>query len=125
MVVSSVASPLDQVYIGSRWYAVKTSRTRATVSGNTQAIPAVAGSKIRPLSYSVGPVSAAVTVTVQDAAGTPVVLLGPFDCAVNGGIVDETPKNTDQEGTVSVAVNINLSVDSNVTVHLRYIEVPG
>ena len=62
-------------------------------------------------------------VTIQDAAGTPVVIAGPFDVAANGGIVNGNYKESDQEGTVSTAINVNLSAAFNVTVHLWYVEV--
>ena len=114
---------LGQVIIDSVLYTVKSARVRATASGNTQILAAVAAKQIKPIAYSVGPVSAAVTVTVQDAAGTPIIMLGPFDCAANGGIVDGTPKENDQIGTSNTAINVNLSGTANVTVHLRYVEV--
>jgi hypothetical protein len=86
-------------------------------------VAAVVGKKIRPLAWTVGPVSIAVTVTIQDADGTPVVLAGPFDCATNGGIVNSFYKESDLEATVSTAVNVNLSGIANVTVMLWYVEV--
>lgn len=117
-------SELGRVLIDGVLYTVKSARVRATASGNTQLIPAVGSYAIRLISYAVGPVSVAVTVTVQDAATTPVVMAGPWDCATNGGIVDSVYKESDQEGTVGQAVNVNLSGIANVTVHVRYIEKP-
>ena len=122
MTLVSAAPNLSDVYIDGKSYPVKSARVRATASGNTQLVAAVVGSKIRPIAWTVGPVSAAVVVTIQDAAGTPVVLAGPFDCAANGGIVNGTYKDSDQEGTVSVAVNVNLSATANVTVHFWFVE---
>lgn len=114
---------IGRVLIDNVLYSVKSARVRATASGNTQLVAAVSGSKIRPVAYTVGPASAAVVVTIQDAAGTPVVMCGPFDLAANGGIVNSVYKDTDQEGTVSTAVNVNLSTTANVTVQLWYVEV--
>ena len=114
---------VGRVVIDGVLYSVKTARVRATASGNTQLIAAVTGSKIRIIAYAVGPASAAVVVTIQDAAGTPVVMAGPWDVAANGGIVNAVYKETDQEGTVSTAVNVNLSLAANVTVAVSYIEV--
>ena len=114
---------VGRVVIDGVLYSVKTARVRATASGNTQLIAAVTGSKIRIIAYAVGPVSAAVVVTIQDAAGTPVVMVGPHDCAANGGIVNAVYKDTDQEGTVGTAVNVNLSGAANVTVQVSYVEV--
>ena len=123
MTLVSAVPELSRVYIDGSVYLVKSARVRATASGNTQIVAAVTGSKIRPLAWTVGPASAAVVVTIQDAAGTPVVLAGPFDCAANGGIVNSTYKESDQEGTVSVAVNVNLSATANCTVHMWFVEV--
>ena len=114
---------ISRVLIDDVLYSIKSARVRATASGNTQLIAAVVGSKIRLVSYAVGPASAAVVVTIQDAAGTPVVLAGPWDVATNGGIVDSEYKESDQEGTAGLAVNVNLSLAANVTVHVRYVEV--
>ena len=125
MTLVSAAPELSRVYIDGSIYTVKSARVTAASSGNTQLVPVVVGSKIRPIALRVGPVSAAVTVTIQDAAGTPVILAGPFYCAANGGIVDGVYKDSDQEGTVSVAVNINLSATANVPVHFWYVEVVG
>ena len=123
MTMVSAIIDLGRVVIDQVVYVVKTSRTRATASGNTQAIAAVTGSKIRLIAYTIGPTSAAVVVTIQDGAGTPVVMAGPFDCAANGGIANSVYKESDQEGTVSQSVNINLSASANVTVALWYVEV--
>ena len=123
MTMVSAIVDLGRVVIDSLVYTVKTARLRATASGNTQLIAAVVGSKIRIIAYAVGPVSAAVVVTIQDAAGTPVVMVGPHDCATNGGIVNAVYKETDQEGTVSTAINVNLSLAANVTVAVSYVEV--
>lgn len=114
---------IGRVLIDDVLYSVKSARARATASGNTQIVAAVTGKKIRPVAWSVGPVSAAVTVVIQDANGTPVVLAGPFDCAANGGIINGQYKESDQEGTVTTAINVNLSGIANVTCHLWYVEV--
>lgn len=123
MTLVSAAPELSRVYIDGSTYTVKSARVRATASGNTQLVAAVTGSKIRPIAWTIGPVSAAVTVTIQDAAGTPVVIAGPFDCAANGGIVNAVYKESDQEGTVSTAINVNLSGVANVTVHFWFVEI--
>ena len=114
---------VGRVIIDGVLYSVKSARVQATASGNTQIVAAVTGSRIRPVAWTVGPVSAAVVVTIQDAAGTPVVLAGPFEVAANGGIANPVYKESDQEGTVSTAVNVNLSGASNVPVTLWYVEV--
>lgn len=114
---------IGRVFIDDVLYPVLSARARATAGGNTQIVAAVGGRKIRPVAWSVGPVSTAVTVTIQDTAGTPVVIAGPFDCATNGGIINGTYKESDQEGTVGLAINVNLSGVSNVTVHLWYVVV--
>ena len=114
---------VGRVLIDAVLYTVKSARVRATTSGNTQLVAAVSGISIRPLSYTVGPASAAGVVTIQDAAGTPVVLVGPFDLAANGGIVNSVFKQSDQQGTSGEAINVNLSVSLNVTIQLWYCEV--
>ena len=114
---------ISQVIIDNVLYTVKSARVRATASGNTQILGAVSGKQIKILSYNVGPVSAAVTVTFQDAAGTPVVMAGPFDCAANGGTNEGVLKENDELGTSNTATNVNLSAASNVTARIHYVEV--
>ncbi len=111
----------DRVAYQGQVYRVQSARVRATASGNTVLVAAVSGRQIGILSWTVGPVSAAVTVTIQDAAGTPVVLAGPFDCAANGGIV--VGRRAPVLATLSTDVNVNLSAAANVTVMVEYIEV--
>lgn len=113
---------LSRVLLDGVLYTIKSARVRATASGNTQLIAGVTGKKIVLLSWNVGPGSAAVVVTIQDAAGTPVVLAGPFDCATTGGTNNSVEKESDQEGTVDLAVNVNLSLAVNVTVSVTYVE---
>lgn len=114
---------LGRVLIDDVLYTVLSARARATTSGNTQIVAAVTDRRIRPIAWAVGPVSAAVTVIIQDTSGTPVVLAGPFDCAANGGIINGVYKESDQQGAVGNAINVNLSAVANVTVHLWYVEV--
>ena len=113
---------LGRVLADDVLYTVKSARVNATASGNTQLIAAVAGKKIVLLTWNVGPASAAGTVTIQDAAGTPVVLAGPFYVAANGGTNNPVEKESDQEGTVSLAVNVNLSAIFNCPVSVTYVE---
>ena len=114
---------ISRVLIDDVLYPVKSARVRATASGNTQILAAVSGKRIKILSYNVGPVSAAVTVTFQDAAGTPVVMAGPFDCAANGGTNEGVLKENDELGTSNTATNVNLSGTANVTARIHYVEV--
>lgn len=99
----------SQVILDGVLYSVKSARVNATASGNTQIIAAVAAKKIVLLAWNVGPASAAVTVTIQDANGTPVVLAGPFACAANGGTNNSDYKEYDTEATSATAINVNLS----------------
>ena len=114
---------LGRVLIDGTLYTVRSARVRATAAGNTQIVAAVADRSIRPIAWAIGPVSAATEVTLQDTAGTPVILVGPFPYAENGGDRNSVYKESDQQGTSGLAVNVNLSVASNVTVHVWYVEV--
>ena len=114
---------IGRVLIDDILYSVKSARTTATTSGLTQIVAAVVGKRIKPLAWTIGPVSAAVTVQLEDTAGTPVVVVGPAYCAANGGIANGTYKETDQIGTSGLAININISGNVNSPVHLWYVEV--
>lgn len=113
---------IGRVLIDDVLYTVRSARVEATTSGNTQIIAAVASRQIAILAWAIGPVSIAVTVTIQDADGTPVVLAGPFDCATNGGTNNPDYKESEQIGTSNTAINVNISTNADVPVHLWYVE---
>ena len=113
---------IGRVLIDDTIFTIKSARVKATASGDTQIIAAVAGKQIALLAWTIGPVSAAVVVTIRDADGTPVVMAGPFECAANGGIANSDYKESDQLGTSNTAINVNLSTTANVPVHLWFVE---
>ena len=113
---------IGRVLIDDTIFVIKSARVKATASGDTQIIAAVAGKQIALLAWTIGPVSAAVVVTIRDADGTPVVMAGPFECAANGGIANSDYKKSDQLGTSNTAINVNLSTTANVPVHLWFVE---
>ena len=115
---------IGRVLIDDTIFVVKSARVKATASGDTQIIAAVAGKQIAILAWTIGPVSAAVVVTIRDADGTPVIMAGPFECATNGGITNSDYKESDQLGTSNTAIDVNLSTNANVPVHLWYVEKP-
>ena len=113
---------IGRILIDDTIFVVKSKLVRATTSGNTQIIAAVANKRIAILAWAIGPVSAAVVVTIQDADGTPVVMEGPFECAANGGTNNPDYKESDQLGTSNTAINVNISTNANVPVKLWYVE---
>ena len=113
---------IGRVLIDDTIFTIKSARVKATASDDTQIIAAVAGKQIALLAWTIGPVSAAVVVTIRDADGTPVVMAGPFECAANGGIANSDYKESDQLGTSNTAINVNLSTTANVPVHLWFVE---
>jgi len=113
---------IGRVLIDDVLLTVKSARVKATASGNTQIIAAVSSKQIAILAWAIGPVSTAVVVIIQDADGTPVVLAGPFECATNGGTNNSDYKESDQLGTSNTAINVNISTNANVAVHLWYVE---
>ena len=115
---------IGRILIDDTIFVVKSARVKATASGDTQIIAAVAGKQIAILAWTIGPVSAAVVVTIRDADGTPVIMAGPFECATNGGITNSDYKESDQLGTSNTAIDVNLSTNANVPVHLWYVEKP-
>lgn len=119
---SSIVEKLDQVAINSKKYTVKTATIEATTSGNTQIIAAVAAKQIVVIAHEMFS-DTAMTVKVQDAAGSPVVLSGPWYPAANGGIVNGVYKENDTLGTSNTAINVNLSTNGNVNVKIWYVEV--
>ena len=113
---------IGRVMIDDVLYNIKSARVKAVASGNTQVIAAVASKQIAIVAWAIGPVSAAVVVTIQDADGSPVVMAGPFECAANGGTNNPDYKESDQLGTSNTAINVNLSTNTNVPVHLWFVE---
>lgn len=114
--------PIGKVLYQGQSYEVKHARIEATASGNTTLINAVTGKSLMVLNYAVGPVSAAVVVTIQDAAGSPAILAGPFNCPANGGIAYSNYK-TGEPGGAAQDINVNLSGIADVPVEVNYIEV--
>lgn len=101
---------------------VKTAEVTATASGNTQILAAVSGKQIVVMAYEMFS-DTALTVKVQDAAGSPIVLAGPWFPAANGGLVNAVYKENDTKGTSNTAINVNTSANGNVYVKIWYLEV--
>ena len=118
----SQPSDLGQVIIDGTVLTVKSAQVTATASGNTQILAAVVTKQIKILAHAMFS-DTALTVKVQDAAGSPNVLNGPWYPAANGGIVNSFPKENDQIGDSNVATNVNLSANGNVNVKIVYVEV--
>jgi len=116
----SPISSIDTIELGGSQYTVKTADVLATSSGNTQLIAAPgANLAIRILTWHIWG-DTAMTVLIQDAAGTPVVIERGYPAA-NGGGVDGKEK-LHRIATTNTAINLNLSINGNVFCQVTYIE---
>lgn len=112
---------IDKIYFNDILYTVKSAKLRASSSGDTQIIAAVASKQLLPLAIRIGPSNGAVDVALHDTSNN--VLAGPWDLAANGGIVDSVLKEGAVAGQSGERMDVNLSGAVAVTVEVWYIEV--
>ena len=93
----------------------------ATTNGDNTVVSAVAGKKIRVLSYSLV-ADAAVGVAFEDGAGGS-ELSGQMAFAANGGISVPFSPVGHFETTANTLLNIETDAAANVRGHLCYVEV--
>jgi hypothetical protein len=115
-------SDLERTVISGVSYQVKTAEVTATASGNTQILAAVASRQIKVIDSFVS-TDTSLTILIQDAAGTPIELYGPFYTAANWGKNNAGYAENDKLGTSNTAINVNLSANGNAYVKIWYVEV--
>jgi hypothetical protein len=100
-------------------FAVAHARINATSDGDNEVVAAVAGKKVRVLSY-VLTASAAGIVDVQDTAASPAIL-AQFDLAAQGGVSYaggvHAPAFETAEGT---GLEVNTQASQDVVGHVTY-----
>ena len=112
---------LGRVMIDDVVYEVQTAQVTATASGNTQLLAAILLLRFKILAWTIWS-DTELRVKIQDAAGTPVVLVDAFPAARGGGI-DSVYKENDKLSTANTVLNVNLSGAGNVFVKIWYVEV--
>jgi hypothetical protein len=115
----SAADQTDAIYNGTTSITPKFATIDEASSGDNQVVAAVAGKKIRVLSYVIVS-SAANTCTWRDGTSP---ISGGMSLAANGGVSAPYNPLGHFETTANTTLNLNLSAAQSVDGHLTYIEV--